>query len=64
MARLLSLQAAAKRAGMSRDRFRAIVRAGKGPACFNPLEGRAMYVDTVVDRWLESRDDRAQQGAA
>ena len=58
MAHLLSQAAAARRAGMSARRFRAICKAGKGPAVFNPLDGRPMYVDTRVDAWLEGRDDR------
>jgi hypothetical protein len=59
MARLLTQRAAAKRAGLGVDRFRLICQRGHGPATFQPLgDERPMYVDTVVDAWLESRDDR------
>lgn len=58
MARLLSQHAAAKRAGLGPRRFRAICRLGLGPKVFNPNNGRPMYVDTVLDAWLESRDDK------
>jgi hypothetical protein len=64
MARLLSAAGAAKRAGLGVKRFRAICRSGQGPRVFNPLDGIPQYVDTVVDAWLEARDDRPQRGAA
>lgn len=58
MARLLTQRAAAKRSGLGVKRFRQICRLGRGPRVFNPTDnGRPMYVDTVVDAWLESRDD-------
>jgi hypothetical protein len=58
MARLLTQPAAAKRAGLGVRRFKQICKAGLGPRVFDPLDTRPMYVDTVVDAWLESRDDR------
>ena len=74
MAKLLTQRDAAKRVGMGANRFRAICRAGEGPPVFNPPrvdtagtlinEGRPMYVDTVVDAWLEARDDKQARRAS
>lgn len=65
MGRLLSQSQAAKRIGISRDKFRAICRSGQGPRVFDPLDGgRPMFVDTAVDEWLHQRDDRDGHGSA
>lgn len=64
MARLLTQRAAAARAGLGVRRFRAICKAGYGPKVFNPLDGIPMYVDTVIDAWLEDRDDRPERQAS
>lgn len=61
MATLLTQRGAAGRCGKSVKWFRAVCRAGRGPRVFNPLDGRPMYVDTVVDEWMESRDDQPKQ---
>ena len=64
MARLLWQNGAARHVGMGVRLFRQLCREGKGPKVFNPHGGRPRYVDTELDRWIESRDDRPARKVA
>lgn len=63
MSRLLSQAGAAKYCGMGVRLFRSLCQKGLGPRVFNPHGGRPRFVDTVLDEWMSSRDDR-KVGAA
>jgi len=58
MPRLLSQAEVARRLRMDPRRFRRICELGEGPPVFAPDGGRPQWVDTVVDAWMVSRDDR------
>lgn len=58
MKRLLSARDAAAYCGYGIRQFRAIRRAGLGPAEFNPHGGVPKFAVDALDVWMLSRDDR------
>ena len=65
MAKILSQPAAAVHVGMSVPRFRKLCQSGLGPPVFNPDgSARPSFVDSVLDAWMEKRDDRPATGTA
>lgn len=64
MPKLLNQRQAARHINKSVKWFREVCKQGEGPRVFDPLDGRKMYVDEVLDEWIKSRDDRPQRRAS